>query len=424
MLNEYKTGSETRFASIETMASGQSAQLQALVGQTTSNQNAITGLQSEVSAGSIKSKLSAELDKIVNLENSQKSLSDTINEVRDDGSTLAGQLVSQISNFIFLPGTVWNEADKLQYKIYKALDKTQSEGGKYYYYYYRQNKWNQTEDPTIAGCTITSAGIINQINSNGSSSTKIKADTIELDGVVSFINSENNKTTIDGSKITAGTIRLVSDDISDFNDNVTTITNTTLATTNIEATNLKVNAANIKNLNVSSIFVSGDSGDTLGSYLEAERTKSIASSEIYYAVHNSPTDSSEIGLEDWVAEYPTNIGVNDYIWQKVITTYSNTSSDTTILCLTRNASNIFIQIESSNGVLLSNSDSESTLTAKAMRNNIDISDQFDDNQFKWVKINDLGYVDSTFNKSGKSITITKDDINKKATFNCELTING
>lgn len=192
------------FSSIQLLVTDEKSGLSALSGRIDANSTSIAGLQTEVTEENIKSKLSAEINRISDLEEGTASLSETINTVDREGKAIAGQIVSQIGEFVFLKDTVWNQFGKDTSKIYKALEFEGSK--KYYYYYYKDGEWKYNENPAIAGCKVTSAGIITSINSDGDSQMKLNANIINFDGKCIFQDERGNITEIDGSKITAGSI--------------------------------------------------------------------------------------------------------------------------------------------------------------------------------------------------------------------------
>lgn len=201
------------FSQVYQLVTDESSGLTALSGRIDANETSIAGLQTEVSSDSIKSKLSAELNRISTLETSNATLSETINTVDREGKAIAGQIVSQIGDFVFLKDFIWQNGkdadgnDLPEDKIYKAL-KTQG-SQKYYYYYYKNNDWNETDDPVTAGCKVTSAGIITSINSAGDSQMKINADKINLTGYATFESLKTpGATEIDGGNIKTGSITI------------------------------------------------------------------------------------------------------------------------------------------------------------------------------------------------------------------------
>lgn len=83
-----------------------------------------------------------------------------------------------------------------------------------------------------------------------------------------------------------------------------------------------------------------------------------------------------------------------------------------------------VDIISTNGLLFKNGVIQTTLTAVVYRGDENVTEQLDANQFKWTKINADGSLDKTWNDiyagGTKSITVTSEDIYRRATFNCDI----
>lgn len=424
-LTEFKTGAETRFNSIEQTANADRSSINILSGRLDINETAIAGLQTEVTDTSIKSKLSAELTKLKNLGEATQTLSETINTVNLDGTALAGQLVSKISNFEYLPSTVsnphWVEDGRDTSKVYYAKNQ---EDSKYYYYYYKNNQWLKTTDPATAGCTVTSAGIITSINAVGDSQTKINADKINLTGYATFESLKTpGATEIDGGNIVANTLKLQSSNIENFNSGVVTVlTDKAVQTETVLADYLKVNATNIKNLTAESIVVSGDgTSKNLSEYLAAEKNKTVSQTVIKYARNNN-TKEHPNSLIAWFDNDP-GLEYGTILWQQISKTYSNGSSDVTYVCL--GLQDAFRLEITSNvpGTIYDVMTTEVTLTATLYQGTTDVTDKYMPEAFSWTKNTDLGtqisWVPSYPNSSKHNITkVSLQDIDKKATFNC------
>ena len=82
------------------------------------------------------------------------------------------------------------------------------------------------------------------------------------------------------------------------------------------------------------------------------------------------------------------------------------------------------EIISTQGNIFKNGVIQTTLFCKVYRGDEDITDQVDANRFKWTRISDDPEGDAAWNTSyaggTKSITITSDDVFRRATFNCEI----
>lgn len=83
-----------------------------------------------------------------------------------------------------------------------------------------------------------------------------------------------------------------------------------------------------------------------------------------------------------------------------------------------------VEIISSNGFVFYNGNVSTTLTAKVFRGKDDITDTLDASKFKWTKILESGIVDEAWNQkyglNTKVIAISKEDVIKKSTFQCEI----
>lgn len=81
-------------------------------------------------------------------------------------------------------------------------------------------------------------------------------------------------------------------------------------------------------------------------------------------------------------------------------------------------------ITSSNGNIFKNNNIQTTLTAVVLSWDQNITDTLDENQFIWTRVSDDAVADSAWNAAHfggtKSIQITKDDVNVRATFFCDL----
>lgn len=83
-----------------------------------------------------------------------------------------------------------------------------------------------------------------------------------------------------------------------------------------------------------------------------------------------------------------------------------------------------VDIISTNGLLFKNGIIQTTLTAVVYQGEENVTDQLDANQFRWTKINADGTLDKIWNDihagGTKSITVTSEDIYRRATFNCDI----
>lgn len=85
-----------------------------------------------------------------------------------------------------------------------------------------------------------------------------------------------------------------------------------------------------------------------------------------------------------------------------------------------------IYISSSNGNVFRNGIIETTLHAYVYRGGEDITSKIPEHNFRWIKCSNNEESDETFNNKdcrGKSLTITGDDVDYKAVFDCEVLIS-
>ena len=147
-LAEVDTELGKNFSEINQLVTDETSGLTALSGRIEANETSIAGLQTEVTDDGIKSKLSSELNRISTLETANATLSETINTVDQEGKAIAGQIVSQIGNFVFLQDIVWSQEGKDPSKVYKAL-KDQGSQQYYYYYYKNGNFWHYVDGEIV-----------------------------------------------------------------------------------------------------------------------------------------------------------------------------------------------------------------------------------------------------------------------------------
>ena len=81
-------------------------------------------------------------------------------------------------------------------------------------------------------------------------------------------------------------------------------------------------------------------------------------------------------------------------------------------------------ITSSNGNIFKNNNIQTTLSAVVFSWDTNVTDTLDPNQFIWTRVSDDPVADQAWNDAHfggtKSINITRDDVNVRATFFCDL----
>lgn len=147
-----------------------------------------------------------------------------------------------------------------------------------------------------------------------------------------------------------------------------------------------------------------------------------------FAVSNSNTTSPTI----WSTTPPIMTDDNKYLWNYETITYTdNTTFDTVPKVIgTRGdkgdpgKSPYNVVLISSNGLLFKNGVVSTAIRAVVFKGGEDVTDLLDANQFKWEKTNGDGTPDEAWNAlhagGVKSITIGTDDVNKRATFSCDI----
>lgn len=82
-----------------------------------------------------------------------------------------------------------------------------------------------------------------------------------------------------------------------------------------------------------------------------------------------------------------------------------------------------VSINSSNGTVFKNGNITTILSAVVRKGNNDITDLFTDTQFYWTRVSEDTEGDIAWNnahKNTKTVTVTDDDVNVRATFNVFL----
>lgn len=137
---------------------------------------------------------------------------------------------------------------------------------------------------------------------------------------------------------------------------------------------------------------------------------------------DTPTIYTPAPSEDYTNAYPLYEGSytdysdiastnpSDYTWRRIKGEDGQSPYD--------------VDIISANGLLFKNGVIQTTLTAVVYRGEDNVTEQLDANQFRWTKINADGSLDKTWNTihagGTKSITVTSEDIYRRATFNCDI----
>ena len=95
--------------------------------------------------------------------------------------------------------------------------------------------------------------------------------------------------------------------------------------------------------------------------------------------------------------------------------------------ITDAAGAVSIQVHSSRGSSFTNGVISTTLTATVLKGDKDITSSLNNNQFSWLRISENSHGDIIWNEQhqgvGSSISITEEDVYRKAMFECKITIN-
>lgn len=85
-----------------------------------------------------------------------------------------------------------------------------------------------------------------------------------------------------------------------------------------------------------------------------------------------------------------------------------------------NTDPIAVSITSTGGDVFKNGEGSSTLTARLFQAGREIDSEGTEYTYTWKKYKEDGTLDSTFSKTGKTISVTGDDVEVKATFECTI----
>lgn len=99
--------------------------------------------------------------------------------------------------------------------------------------------------------------------------------------------------------------------------------------------------------------------------------------------------------------------------------YNSTYWDT--VTIIDNTDPIVVNIISTGGDVFKNGSGSTTLTAKLFQAGKEIDTSGTDYTYTWSKYKNDGTLDSTYSKTGKTISVTDTDVDVKSTFICEIT---
>lgn len=159
--------------------------------------------------------------------------------------------------------------------------------------------------------------------------------------------------------------------------------------------------------------------------ISSSNGKSIKGVVEEYVKTNSPTEKPTDGWSEVAPDWENGF----YIWTRSRIIYADDSEYASLpVCVTGNdgkdAVNYNVEILSTNGSVFRNGNIETVLSCKVYKNNEDITDLIPTQNFHWEKINNDGTLDKVwidkYLGGTKSVTITKDDVLGRATFNCKV----
>ncbi len=155
----------------------------------------------------------------------------------------------------------------------------------------------------------------------------------------------------------------------------------------------------------------------------ADKPVYIKTSTAYWLVNNDPETKPDVHDDAWSTDTPTWSSTT-YVWQKTVDTYSDgTIKESDPICLTghHGESTISVTVTSSAGDMFLRRNINTILTCNVYYGTKEYSDHV--TSYHWIKKDKDGNVDDTWSRMpGKSISITNEDVNTKAIFDCEVTL--
>jgi hypothetical protein len=159
--------------------------------------------------------------------------------------------------------------------------------------------------------------------------------------------------------------------------------------------------------------------------------KSVKSSSVTYQISSSGTT---VPTGAWITTVPT-LAAGQYLWTRTVFTCQDTSTTTaysvSMKGLTGDAGDkgedaYHVEISSSQGLQFKNGIIETVLTARVYKGGVDVTESLDANAFRWMRMSDDSESDDVWNAEhfggAKSVSITKNDILKRATFSCSVNL--
>lgn len=188
---------------------------------------------------------------------------------------------------------------------------------------------------------------------------------------------------------------------------------------------------------------------------ESGTAVTVESVSVMYCIssdgQNAPTDSgelaslawgetvltwggSEVGVPisdaGWSEEIPEATRERPYLWTRTVTTYSD-GTEAVSYSVSRIGDDgepgedaVQILILTDRGDILKTGLEETTLTAYVLMGGEDVTERFEQSNFKWTRTSSDAASDTAWNTAhegvGRSITVTKSEVFRRALFECEL----
>lgn len=151
--------------------------------------------------------------------------------------------------------------------------------------------------------------------------------------------------------------------------------------------------------------------------------RSIIGTETHYAFAKKGTKPEEIPEEDWTKEFPETTIPGMCIYTRTRDVYNNgEASEWRYSVGLIGSGPVVLEIYTNTGNLYIGEQISADLSVRVSQENLDITENFDDENFIWEKYDKHGEKDRNWYRYGKTIYISNADVYHKATFNCILTI--
>lgn len=274
----------------------------------------------------------------------------------------------------------------------------------------------------IEDLAVTSAKIANGAIGNAQIGEAVIETTHIADGSITDAKILN----LSASKLTAGKIDAAEIEVLNLKaDNITvgTINGKQIADNAISKDKLDSLLSNEIDSSSNSITKILEDNGLMKKDIEVVNESAIRRVTSYFAINQDPVVAPILEWDTKTPEWKDGW----FIWEKIETEYlSGTKVIGAPVNITgaKGQDSIEVEIVSSNGNIFKNGDIRTNLKAIVKRGIEDITDTIDANRFRWIRISKDTEADKIWNSSHfggtKEISITKDDVNVRATFNCEI----